>query len=118
MFPCDLATGRFGPAPQGAGGPRRRNARATGTALAVSFGDVFLLDSFLRSGGLMACADACGHAEPDTARARPAFYVPTGLANRHARDWRRPPTRGSPALGPGWPSRRSASMWNTLMTLT
>ena len=53
-------------------------------------------DSFLRSGGLMACTDACGHAG----------------------DWRRPPTRGSPALGPRWPPRRSASMWNTLMTLT
>ena len=72
-------------------GPRRRasrgrNARAAGTALAMSFGDVFLLNSFLRSGGLMACADACGHAKPDTARARPAFYVPAGLANRHAGD--------------------------------
>ena len=118
MFPCDLATGGFGPAPQGAGGARRRNARATGTALAVSFGDAFLLDSFLRSSGLMACADACGHAEPDTARARLAPCVPAGLADRHAGDWRRPPTRGSPAPGPGWPPRRSASMWNTLMTLT
>ena len=118
---CSPATWRqasSGPRRRAPGGPRRRNARATGTALAVSFGDVFLLDSFLRSGGLMACADACGHAEPDTARARPAFYVPAGLADRHAGDWRRPPTRGSPALGPGWPPRRSASMWNTLMTLT
>ena len=52
----------------------------------MSFGDVFLLNSFLRSGGLMACADACGHAKPDTARARPAFYVPTGLTDRHAGD--------------------------------
>ena len=70
---CSPATWRqasSGPRRRAPGGPRRRNARATGTALAVSFGDVFLLDSFLRSGGLMACADACGHAEPDTARAR------------------------------------------------
>lgn len=52
----------------------------------MSFGDVFLLNSFLRSGGLMACADACGHAKPDTARARPAFYVPAGLTDRHAGD--------------------------------
>ena len=53
----------------------------------MSFGDVFLLDSFLRSGGLMACADACGHAEPDTVRAPLASCVPAGLANRHAGDW-------------------------------
>ena len=118
LVPCALGTGEFGPAPEDVEGPRGRNARAAGTALAVSFGDAFPLDSFLRPGGLMACADACGHAEPDTARARLAPCVPAGLANRHARDWRRPPTRGSPALGPGWPSRRSASMWNTLMTLT
>ena len=52
----------------------------------MSFGDAFPPGSFLRSGGLMACADACGHAKPDTARARPAFYVPAGLANRHAGD--------------------------------
>ena len=86
MFPYDLATGKFGPAPEGVEGPRRRNARAAGTALVVSFGDVFLLDSFLRSGGLMACADACGHAKPDTARALLAFYVPAGLTDRHAGD--------------------------------
>ena len=116
--PCALGTGEFGPAPEDVEGPRERNARAAGTALAVSFGGAFLLDSFLRSSGLMACADACGHAEPDTARARPAFYVPAGLADRHAGDWRRPPTRGSPAPRPGWPPRRSASMWNTLMTRT
>ena len=94
-------------------GPRRRNARAAGTALAVSFGDAFSPGSLLRPGGLMACADACGHAEPDTVRARPASCVPAGLANRHAGDWWRPPTRGSPAPGPGWPPRGPASAWPT-----
>lgn len=48
----------------------------------MSFGDAFLLDSFLRSGGLMACADACGHAEPDTVRALPTSCMSTGLAKR------------------------------------
>ena len=87
LFSYDLATGEFGPAPEGVEGPRRRNARAARPTLAVSFGDAFLLDSFLRPSGLMACADACGHAEPDTVRALLAFYVLTGLANRHAGDW-------------------------------
>ena len=100
-------------------GDGRVRARAAGTALAVSFGDAFPPGSFLRSGGLMACADAGAHAEPDTARALLAFYVPAGLANCHAGDWWYPPTRGSPAPAPGWPPRgRSASAWNTLMTLT
>ena len=87
LFSYDLATGEFGPAPEGVEGPRRRNARAARPTLAVSFGDAFLLGSLLRPGGLMACADACGHAEPDTVRALLAFYVLTGLANRHAGDW-------------------------------
>ena len=119
MFPCALGTGEFGPALEGVEGPRGRNARAGGTALAVSFGGAFPPGSFLRSGGLMACAAAGAHAEPDTARALLAFYVPAGLANCHAGDWWYPPTRGSPAPAPGWPPRgRSASAWNTLMTLT
>lgn len=29
----------------------------------MSLGDTFLLDSFLRSSGLMARADACGHTD-------------------------------------------------------
>ena len=113
LFSYDLATGEFGPAPEGVEGPRRRNARAARPTLAVSFGDAFLPGSLLRPGGLMACADACGHAEPDTVRARPASCVPAGLANRHAGDWWSPPTRGSPAPGPGWPPRGPASAWPT-----
>lgn len=87
LFTYDLATGEFGPAPEGVEGPRRRNARRARPVLAVSFGDAYLLDSFLRSSGLMACADACGHAEPDTVRALLAFYVLTSLASSHAADW-------------------------------
>lgn len=87
LFTYDLATGEFGEAPADVEGPRRRNARRARPTLAVSFGDAFLLDSFLRSSGLMACADACGHAEPDTVRALLAFYVLTSLANSHAEDW-------------------------------
>lgn len=87
LFSYDLEAGEFGPAPGDVEEPRRRNARRSRPTLAVSFGDAFLLDSFLRSSGLMACADACGHAEPDTVRALLAFYVLTGLANCHAEDW-------------------------------
>ncbi|MDO4798748.1 MAG: transposase [Coriobacteriales bacterium] len=87
LFTYDLATDEFGDAPQDVAEPARRNARRVRPVLAVSFGDAFLLDSFLRSSGLMACADACGHAEPDTVRALLAFYVLSSLANCHARDW-------------------------------
>lgn len=87
LFSYDLETGEFGPAPDDVEEPRRRNARPARPVLAVSFGDAFLLDSFLRSSGLMACADACGHAEPDTVRALLAFYVLTSLASCHAADW-------------------------------
>ena len=111
LFSCDLATGEFAPAPGGVEGPRRRNARAAGTALAMSLGDAFPPGPLLRPGGLTACADACGHAEPDTVRALPTSCMSTGLANRHAGDWWRPPTRGSPAPGPGRPPGGSASVW-------
>ena len=84
LFSYDLATGEFGPAPEGVEGPRRRNARAARPTLAVSFGDAFLLDSFLRSSGLMACADACGHAEPDTVRAPLASQATTARPARRS----------------------------------
>lgn len=68
MFSYDLVTGEFGPAQEGVGGPRRRNARAARPRLAVSFGDAFLLNSLLRPDRLMAYADECGHAKPDMVR--------------------------------------------------
>ena len=65
MFSYDLATGGLAPVPEGAGGPKRRNARAAGTMLAVSLGDAFLLVSLLLcSGGMMACASSAGAARP------------------------------------------------------
>ena len=78
---CSPATWRqasSGPRRRAPGGPRRRNARATGTALAVSFGDVFLLDSFLRSGG----------------RPRRARHGAGEAGVLRARRPRRPPRRG------------------------
>jgi hypothetical protein len=60
LFSYDPETGEFGPAPDGVEEPRRRNARRPRPTLVVSFGDAYLLDSFLRSSGLM----ACGHSGP------------------------------------------------------
>ena len=84
-------------------GPRRRasrgrNARAAGTALAVSLGDAFPPGSLLRPGGLMACADACGHAEPDTVRApQPSQATTARLARRSASPASRGGTRACPS---------------------
>ena len=101
-------------------GPRRRasrgrNARAAGTALAVSLGDAFPPGSLLRPGGLMACADACGHAEPDTVRAPQPSQATTVRPARRAAEGgpsgaeaHGPVAPGaclrSPAPG-GWPGR-------------
>ena len=106
MFPYDLATGGL------ASVPRERNARAAGTALAVSLGDAFLLVFLLLcSGGMMACADVCDHAEPDTVRAPLAPCVLAGLANRHVEDWWRPPLREAP-LPQGSAARApSVALW-------
>ena len=84
-------------------GPRRRasrgrNARAAGTALAVSLGDAFPPGSLLRPGRLMACADACGHAEPDTVRApQPSQATTARPARRSASPASRGGTRACPS---------------------
>ena len=99
MFSYDLATGGLAPVPEGAGGPKRRNARAAGTMLAVSLGDAFLLVSLLLcSGGMMACASSAGAARPTASLSTPQGH-PTPVAF---------PSRLS-ATTTARPARRSAS---------
>lgn len=61
--------------------------RNTLYALVVSFGDVFLLDEFLKSSSLIKAVDAIGYRNTDTLHALLAYYILSPLACCHAEDW-------------------------------
>lgn len=60
--------------------PVRRN-------LVVSFGDVFLLDEYLKKTGFIKAIDAIGFSNADTLHALLAYYILSSLSNAHAQDW-------------------------------
>ena len=55
--------------------------------LIVDFGDVFFLDEFVRSSGLIAAVNAIGYGNPDTLKAMLSFYILCSMSNRYAQDW-------------------------------
>lgn len=55
--------------------------------LVVSFGDVFLLDEFLKSSSFIKAVDAIGYRNTDTLHALLAYYILSPLACCHAEDW-------------------------------
>lgn len=67
--------------------PTRKTKYPQRPTLVVSFGDIFLLDTFLRKSGLMDAVDAIGYRNPDTLHALLAYYILTSYANCHAEDW-------------------------------
>lgn len=55
--------------------------------LVVSFGDVFLLDEYLKTSGLIKAIDAISYRNSDTLHALLTYYILSPLANCHAEDW-------------------------------
>ncbi|MCF0111181.1 MAG: hypothetical protein HUJ58_04710, partial [Erysipelotrichaceae bacterium] len=60
--------------------PVRRN-------LVVSFGDIFLLNEYLKKSGFIKAVDAIGFANADTLHALLAYYILSSRSNAHAEDW-------------------------------
>ena len=89
LFTYDLETNTFGSVPAEYETPsmERKTKYPRRATLVVSFGDVFLLDEYLRKSGLQKAVDAIGYRNPDTLKALLAFYILTSHANRHAEDW-------------------------------
>ena len=58
--------------------------------MVVSFGDIFLLDEYLKKSGFHKVTDAGRYRNPDTLRALLAFYILTSFASCHAQDWWEP----------------------------
>ena len=89
LFTYDLESNTFGSVPPEYETPsrQRKTKYPRRTALVVSFGDIFLLDEYLRKSGLQKAVDAIGYRNPDTLKALLAFYILTSHANCHAEDW-------------------------------
>ena len=89
LFVYDINTNTFSPVPAEYQEPKvqRKTKYPVRPKLVVSFGDIFLLDEFLKSSGLMAAVDAIGYRNADTLRALLAYYILSPLACCHAEDW-------------------------------
>jgi len=89
VFTYDLETNTFAPVPAEYEEPKtqRKTKYPLRPALVVSFGDVFLLDEYIKKSGLVKAVDATGYRNPDTLHALLAFYILSPLANSHAADW-------------------------------
>ena len=89
LFTYDLESNTFGSVPPEYETPsrQRKTKYPRRAALVVSFGDIFLLDEYLRKSGFQKAVDAIGYRNPDTLKALLAFYILTSHANCHAEDW-------------------------------
>ena len=89
LFIYDIDTDSFSPVPADYEEPKaiRKTKYPKRTILVVSFGDIFLLDSFLVKSGFMNAVDATGYRNLDTLHSLLAFYILTSYANCHAEDW-------------------------------
>lgn len=89
LFTYDLKTNTFGSVPAEYETPslQRKMKYPRRATFVVSFGDIFLLDEYLRKSGLQKVVDAIGYRNPDTLKALLAFYILTCHANCHAEDW-------------------------------
>ena len=89
MFVYDLHTNTFSDVPSDYEEPvvahkRKYEPRPT---LVVSFGDIYLLDKYLKDSGMMEAVDAIGYRNLDTLHALLAYYILTPFANSHAESW-------------------------------
>ena len=86
IFTYDLATGEFGPPPEGYV-PPLEDRRSSKEHINVDFGDAFFLDSFLYGSGLMDMLGTLGFENPDTLRAMIQFYLLSNLTLENAPVW-------------------------------
>ena len=89
LFMYDIKENIFSPVPADFEEPKkqRKTKYPVRPTLIVSFGDVFLLDSFLNKSGLMKAVDAIKYRNSDTLHALLSYYILTSYANCHAEDW-------------------------------
>ena len=89
LFVYDIETNTFDPVPADFEMPKIQRGKkyAARPTMIVSFGDIFLLDEYLKRSGFHKVTDAVRYRNPDTLHALLAFYILTSFANCHAQDW-------------------------------
>lgn len=89
LFVYDLENNSYSPVPADYEMPKleRKTKYPKRPTLIVSFGDIFLLDEFLKKSGLMNAVDAIAYKNLDTLHALLTYYILTSYANCHAEDW-------------------------------
>lgn len=83
LFTFDLETGEFGVADM-TGIPKKKRGKRLLTA---DFGDIYVLDKFIKSTGMYECIEASGSPNADTFKALVCFYVLSSDPNSWALDW-------------------------------
>ena len=89
LFIYDVTTNTFSAVPPDYEEPKakRKTKYPVRPTLIVSFGDIFLLDEFLKRSGFLKAVDAINFRNRDTLHALLAYYILTSYANCHAEDW-------------------------------
>lgn len=89
IFTYDINTNTFGKVPADYIEPKtaHKTKYPKRPKLVVSFGDVFLLDGYIRKTGFIDAMNAIGYRNPDTLSALFAYYLLSPHANCHAGDW-------------------------------
>lgn len=89
IFKYDIKANTFSNVPAEYQEPvlKRKTKYPVRPTLVVSFGDVFLLDEFLKGSGFIKAVNAIGYRNADTLQALLAYYILSPLASSHAEDW-------------------------------
>ena len=89
IFTYNLETNTFGSVPADYQEPKisRKTKYLKRPELVVSFGDIYLLDEYLKRCGFNAALDAIGYRNPDSLYALLSYYILSPHANSHAQDW-------------------------------
>lgn len=88
LFQYDEKTGNHLPPPDDVKAPERKSSlKVTARPVSLSFGAVYLLDSFMKKSGLYAVFENVFADKSDQLKGMICFYILSSLSNQHADDW-------------------------------
>ncbi|MDR2400108.1 MAG: transposase, partial [Deferribacteraceae bacterium] len=89
VFSYDVKSGSFSGVPVGYEEPKkvRKTKNPKRPGMIVSFGDLFLLDSYIRDIGMLHAIDATKYRNLDTLHALLSYYILSSHTNCYAQDW-------------------------------
>lgn len=89
LFKYDIVTNMYSHVPADFEEPKeqRKTSYSKRPVLIVSFGDIYLLDSFMSESGIMSAINDINYKNQDTLHALTASYILTTYSNCHVEDW-------------------------------